>query len=235
MAEEAIAAGNGGRFGHKLSYWSKLTSKRSIATVLLDGDDDDEESEFNFNQQIGSTLTVNPSLITIANASLESHAATQIPMHTPNAANSMDTESVAEQTIVQSEGNVGDVRIADSTENAAVVKTSDDATADFSTNARNLDQLNSSDPSTDVTIRNPSIRRASSPAPVPIPPRPPATAQSRPRISMLTTFDLSGVGLSSTLAIGIFLMVGYMIRHVAGPAVILSIIIATFCSYLAGN
>lgn len=51
----------------------------------------------------------------------------------------------------------------------------------------------------------------------------------------LNTFDLTGYGLSATLAIGIFLIVGYVAKFVAGPSVILSIIIAAICSFLAGN
>lgn len=54
-------------------------------------------------------------------------------------------------------------------------------------------------------------------------------------VNMLSIFDLTNIGLSATLAIGVFLIVGYVIRHIAGPAAILSIIIAAVCSYLAGN
>lgn len=53
--------------------------------------------------------------------------------------------------------------------------------------------------------------------------------------TVLNSFDLANVGLSTTLALGIFLVVGHVIRHIAGPAAILSIIIATICSFLAGN
>lgn len=60
-------------------------------------------------------------------------------------------------------------------------------------------------------------------------------ATSKPPISMLSIFDLTHVGLSATSAISIFIVVGYVTRHMAGAGVTLSIIIAGACSFLAGN
>lgn len=54
-------------------------------------------------------------------------------------------------------------------------------------------------------------------------------------LSAATVYDLTGVGLSATLAIAVFLMVGYVAKSVAGPSVIISIIIAALIAFLAGN
>lgn len=51
----------------------------------------------------------------------------------------------------------------------------------------------------------------------------------------LTIFDLVQVGLSSTLSIGVFITIGYVIRSVSGPSVILSITIAAVVAFLAGS
>lgn len=51
----------------------------------------------------------------------------------------------------------------------------------------------------------------------------------------LNVFDLVKVGLSSTLAIVVFIGIGYVVKHVAGPSAILSILIAAFIAYLVGK
>lgn len=54
-------------------------------------------------------------------------------------------------------------------------------------------------------------------------------------IRYLYAFDLVNVGLSSTFAIGICFGIGYVVRHVAGPSAILSIMLAAFIAYFVGK
>lgn len=51
----------------------------------------------------------------------------------------------------------------------------------------------------------------------------------------MNLFDLANVGLSSTLAIAIFIGIGYVVRHVAGPSAIVSVLIAACIAYLVGK
>lgn len=51
----------------------------------------------------------------------------------------------------------------------------------------------------------------------------------------LNVFDLVKVGLSSTIAIVVFIGIGYVVKYVAGPSAILSILIAAFIAYLIGK
>lgn len=51
----------------------------------------------------------------------------------------------------------------------------------------------------------------------------------------LNAFDLVKVGLSSTFAIAVFIGIGYVVRHVAGPSTIVSILLAAFIAYLVGK
>lgn len=51
----------------------------------------------------------------------------------------------------------------------------------------------------------------------------------------MNLFDLANVGLSSTLAIAIFIGIGYVVRHVAGPSSIVSVLIAACIAYLVGK
>lgn len=51
----------------------------------------------------------------------------------------------------------------------------------------------------------------------------------------LNAFDLWRVGLSSTLAITIFVIIGHVVRYVAGPSAILSVILAAFLAILIGT
>lgn len=62
---------------------------------------------------------------------------------------------------------------------------------------------------------------------------PAAASQTQKR--GLNAFDLVKVGLSSTFAIAIFFVVGYVVKHVAGPSTILSILLAAFIAYLVGK
>lgn len=47
-------------------------------------------------------------------------------------------------------------------------------------------------------------------------------------------FDLGCVGLSSTFAIVIFIVIGHVIRNVAGPSTILSVLLAALIAFLVG-
>lgn len=51
----------------------------------------------------------------------------------------------------------------------------------------------------------------------------------------LSIFDLIKIGLSSTLAIAVFINVGYVVRQTAGPSTILSVVIAALIAFLAGE
>lgn len=46
---------------------------------------------------------------------------------------------------------------------------------------------------------------------------------------------LTSIGINATLGIGIFLIVGYVARSVAGPAVVVSVAIAAATSMLSGK
>lgn len=48
-------------------------------------------------------------------------------------------------------------------------------------------------------------------------------------------FDLVKVGLSSTFAISIFIGIGFVVKHVAGPSTILSVLLAAIIAYLVGK
>lgn len=46
---------------------------------------------------------------------------------------------------------------------------------------------------------------------------------------------LASIGISATLGIGVFLIVGYVAHSVAGPAVVVSVAIAAATSMLSGK
>lgn len=251
------------------SYWTKLMSKRSMATVLLETDDDDDENrnELMNQQHIGSTASMNPSLITVGNNSIqpiasalsakmttnsisETHAIESIDSSILTIENAQDMKSVSTNVIdaeaMPSDRDVTNTELGSHSLTSEIVNQANNESTPSSMiptdavslpkcalNALNQSNTNMSPPfeaSNAIAtseIIEPSIARSPSPPTIVVPPH--------PRISMLNSFDLTTVGLSSTLAIGIFLIVGYVIRHIAGPAAILSIIIAAFCSYLAGN
>lgn len=52
--------------------------------------------------------------------------------------------------------------------------------------------------------------------------------------SWSNVFHLIKVSLSSTLGIGVFIIAGYVVKYVAGPSTILSVLIAAFIAFLAG-
>lgn len=61
-----------------------------------------------------------------------------------------------------------------------------------------------------------------------------AATKTTPKRHM-NLFDLANVGLSSTLAVAVFIGIGYVVRHVAGPSAIVSVLVAAFIAYLVGK